>query len=60
MKTPRRLRRRLIRLDVILIVPDTHPGYAYPNDLHQRASAYVEHIKQLERPVAPSKHNAQA
>ena len=28
-----------------------HLGYAYPHDLHQRVRAYVEHIKQLERPV---------
>ncbi len=28
-----------------------HLGYAYPHDLHQRVSAYVEQIKQLERPV---------
>ena len=30
-----------------------HLGYAYPDDLHQRVSAYVDHIKQLERPAAP-------
>jgi aminoglycoside 6-adenylyltransferase len=34
-------------------------GYAYPDDLHQRVSAYVQQIKQLERPKAPSKHNPQ-
>jgi aminoglycoside 6-adenylyltransferase len=33
-----------------------HLGYAYPDELHQRVSAYVEHIKQLERPVALNKH----
>jgi aminoglycoside 6-adenylyltransferase len=27
-----------------------HLGYAYPHDLHQRVWAYVEHIRQLERP----------
>jgi aminoglycoside 6-adenylyltransferase len=26
-----------------------HLGYPYPHDLHQRVSAYVEHIKHLER-----------
>jgi aminoglycoside 6-adenylyltransferase len=26
-------------------------GYAYPHDLHQRVSAYVEQIRQLERPI---------
>jgi aminoglycoside 6-adenylyltransferase len=36
-----------------------HLGYAYPHDLHQRVSAYVDQIKQLERPVPPSKHNTQ-
>jgi aminoglycoside 6-adenylyltransferase len=36
-----------------------HLGYAYPDDLHQRVSAYVDHIKQLERPAAPSTHNTQ-
>ncbi len=25
-----------------------HLGYAYPHDLHQRVSAYVEQIRQLE------------
>lgn len=25
-----------------------HLGYAYPHDLHERVTAYVEHIKQLE------------
>jgi aminoglycoside 6-adenylyltransferase len=35
-------------------------GYAYPHDLHQRVSAYVDHIKQLERPVAPTKNNTQS
>jgi len=34
-----------------------HLGYAYPHDLHQRVSAYVDHIKQLERPVVLSKNN---
>jgi aminoglycoside 6-adenylyltransferase len=34
-----------------------HLGYAYPHDLHQRVSAYVDQIKQLERPAAPSKNN---
>ena len=29
-----------------------HLGYAYPHDLHQRVCAYVDHIKQLERPAA--------
>ena len=28
-----------------------HLGYAYPHDLHQRVSAYVDQIKQMERPV---------
>lgn len=37
-----------------------HLGYAYPHDLHQRVSAYVDHIKQLERPVAPTKNNTQS
>jgi aminoglycoside 6-adenylyltransferase len=27
-----------------------HLGYAYPQDLHRRVSAYVDHIRQLERP----------
>ena len=27
-----------------------HLGYAYPHDLHQRVWAYVEHIRQMERP----------
>ena len=34
-----------------------HLGYAYPDELHWRVSAYVEHIKQLERLVSPGKHN---
>jgi aminoglycoside 6-adenylyltransferase len=34
-----------------------HLGYAYPHDLHRRVSAYVDQIKQLERPAAPSKNN---
>ena len=32
-----------------------HLGYAYPHDLHEHVMAYVEHIKQLERPVALNK-----
>jgi aminoglycoside 6-adenylyltransferase len=28
-----------------------HLGYAYPHDLHQRVSAYVDQIRRLERPV---------
>ncbi len=36
-----------------------HLGYTYPHDLHQRVSAYVEQIKQMEPPAAPSKHNTQ-
>jgi aminoglycoside 6-adenylyltransferase len=36
-----------------------HLGYAYPHDLHQRVSAYVDQIKQLERPVPPNKNNTQ-
>lgn len=28
-----------------------HLGYAYPHDLHQRVSAYVDQIRQLERSV---------
>ncbi len=28
-----------------------HLGYDYPNDLHERVAAYVEHIKQLEPSV---------
>jgi aminoglycoside 6-adenylyltransferase len=36
-----------------------HLGYTYPDELHQRVSGYVEYIKQLERPVALSKHNPQ-
>ncbi len=28
-----------------------HLGYTYPHDLHQRVCAYVDHIRQLERPV---------
>jgi len=32
----------------------THLGYAYPDDLHQRVSAYVEQIKRLERSEASS------
>lgn len=32
-------------------------GYPYPDDLHQRVCAYVEQIKQLERPAASSQHN---
>jgi aminoglycoside 6-adenylyltransferase len=36
-----------------------HLGYAYPHDLHQRVSAYVEQIKQLARPVIPNKNNTQ-
>ena len=35
-----------------------HLGYAYPHDLHQRVSAYIDHIKQLERPAA-SRHSMQ-
>ncbi len=31
-----------------------HLGYAYPYDLHQRVSAYVEQIRQMERPVKAS------
>jgi aminoglycoside 6-adenylyltransferase len=30
-----------------------HLGYTYPDELHQRVSAYVEQIKQLEPPVSP-------
>ena len=36
-----------------------HLGYAYPDDLHQRVSAYIEQIKQMERSIAPSQHNGQ-
>ncbi len=36
-----------------------HLGYAYLHDLHQRISAYVDHIKHLERPAAPSKNHTQ-
>jgi aminoglycoside 6-adenylyltransferase len=28
-----------------------HLGYAYPDELHRRVAAYVEQIRQLERPV---------
>jgi len=35
-----------------------HLGYAYPDDLHQRVSAYVEQIKQLEPPASSNKHAA--
>jgi hypothetical protein len=34
-----------------------HLGYVYPHDLHQRVSAYVDHIKQLERPIAAGTNN---
>lgn len=30
-------------------------GYAYPDELHQRVSAYVEQIRRLERPAAAGK-----
>ena len=30
-----------------------HLGYTYPHDLHQRVTAYVEHIKRLEPPTVP-------
>jgi aminoglycoside 6-adenylyltransferase len=36
-----------------------HLGYVYPDDLHQRVSAYVEQIKRLERSVASSKNKSQ-
>jgi aminoglycoside 6-adenylyltransferase len=36
-----------------------HLGYAYPDDLHQRVCAYVDQIKQLERPVTPREHDTQ-
>ena len=36
-----------------------HLGYAYPDDLHQRVSAYVEQIKQMDRSIAPSQHDRQ-
>jgi aminoglycoside 6-adenylyltransferase len=36
-----------------------HLGYAYPDELHERVSAYVEQIKQLEPPVVLSKHDTQ-
>jgi aminoglycoside 6-adenylyltransferase len=34
-------------------------GYAYPDELHQRVSAYVEQIRQLEQP-APIRNDVQA
>jgi aminoglycoside 6-adenylyltransferase len=34
-----------------------HLEYAYPDDLHRRVRAYVEQIRQMERPPAPSQHN---
>jgi aminoglycoside 6-adenylyltransferase len=34
----------------IAIEVGAYLGYVYPDDLHQRVCAYVEHIKQLERP----------
>jgi hypothetical protein len=36
-----------------------HLGYAYPHDLHQRVTAYVNHIKQLAPPAGPIKNNTQ-
>ena len=36
-----------------------HLGYAYPDDVHQRVSAYVEQIKQLDQPVVPMQHTTQ-
>jgi aminoglycoside 6-adenylyltransferase len=33
----------------VAIEVGAHLGYAYPDELHQRVSAYVERIKQLER-----------
>ena len=35
----------------------THLGYAYPYDLDQRVTAYVEHCKQLDPPTAPSERS---
>ena len=35
-----------------------HLGYAYPDELHRRVAAYVEQIKQLERPVSPASQAA--
>jgi aminoglycoside 6-adenylyltransferase len=37
----------------------THLGYAYPDNLHQRVTAYVEHIKKLEPPTTLNKSNKQ-
>ena len=36
-----------------------HLGYAYPHDLHQRVTAYVNHIKQLAPPAGTIKNNTQ-
>jgi aminoglycoside 6-adenylyltransferase len=36
----------------VAIEVGTHLGYAYPYDLDQRVTAYVEHIRQLESPTA--------
>ena len=37
-----------------------HLGYAYPHDLHQRVSMYIERIKRLERSVTPDTNPAQS
>jgi aminoglycoside 6-adenylyltransferase len=41
----------------VAIEVGTHLGYAYPHDLDQRVTAYVEQIKRMEPPAAPSKND---
>jgi aminoglycoside 6-adenylyltransferase len=41
----------------IAIEVGEHLEYAYPHDLHQRVAAYVDQIRQLERPAAADKND---
>jgi aminoglycoside 6-adenylyltransferase len=43
----------------IAVEVGAHLGYTYPEKLHQRVNAYVEHIKQLAPPKPLSAHAAQ-
>ena len=40
----------------VAIEVGAHLGYAYPSQLDQRVTAYVEHIKQMEPPAASSEN----